>query len=102
MPFSVGDVLYGAAAIYLLVKLFRFIKAIVRKKSRQDFLECDLCSWFITAALLVYVVFNIFWGLNYNRMGMAYQMQLQMKPYTTEELDKVMQVIVERGWTAVM
>ena len=95
IPFSIGDLLYAFTAVYLLVKLFRFIHAIIRKKADRSFWRRCL-QWLITATLLVYTIFNIFWGLNYNRLGMARQMQLEMKPYSTEELDTVMMVIVER------
>ena len=32
-----------------------------------------------TSALIfifIYIIFNIFWGINYNRKGIAYQLQL--------------------------
>jgi len=99
VPFSVGDLLYAWAAVYLLVKGFKFFKTIIRKKADRIFWKRCI-SWLFTRLLVLYVVFNIFWGLNYNRLGMADQMQLQMKPYSTEELQQVMTIIVQRLDTA--
>ncbi len=95
IPFSVGDILYAFATIYLIVKIVSFFKTIIRKKADKVFLKQSF-SRLLAIALLVYVVFNLFWGLNYNRLGMAYQMQLEMKPYSTEELEQVMGIIVKR------
>jgi len=49
----------------------------------------QFCLW-------VYVLFNMLWGLNYNRKGIDYQLQLQLKPYDKQELHDVLQMIVER------
>ena len=94
-PFSLGDVLYAAAGVYLLVKLVQALRVIFKKKAGKDFWWNGL-RWLGFYCLLVYTVFNILWGLNYNRLGTAWMMQLQLKPYTTEELHKVMEVIVQR------
>jgi hypothetical protein len=95
LPFSVGDILYTVTGIFLLVKLVRFLKTIFRKKANGQFWWNGI-RWVAFYSLLVYTVFNILWGLNYNRLGTAFQMQLQMKPYTTGELDTVMRIIVQR------
>lgn len=95
LPFSVGDILYAVTAVWLLVKLFRFIKTIVKQKANPPF-WWNAIRWISFYSLLVYAVFNILWGLNYNRLGTAYLMHLQMKPYTTGELDTVMHLIVQR------
>ena len=95
IPFSMGDLLYLCTGIYLLVKLLQFLRAIIKKKANKLFLWHAL-RWLGFYCLLVYAIFNILWGLNYNRLGMAYQMQLQLKPYSTEELHQVMQALVQR------
>ncbi len=95
LPFSAGDLLYAAAGIYLLIKLVKFIRAIFKRQAGTGF-WWNATRWIVFYSLLVYAVFNILWGLNYNRLGMAYQLQLQMKPYSTEELEKVMGIIVQR------
>jgi Protein of unknown function (DUF3810) len=95
LPFSMGDLLYLFAGIYLLIKLTRFIAAIFKRKAGGAFWWNGI-RWLVFYSLLVYAVFNVLWGLNYNRLGMAYQLQLQMKPYSTEELQQVMTVVLKR------
>lgn len=46
-------------------------------------------------ALWAYVLFNILWGLNYDRLGIADQLQLQVSPYRTEELGQLTEVMVD-------
>lgn len=92
IPFSIGDLLYGFVAIVLLMKLWRFMKALRAKKP----LWKPRLQWLFFYMLLVYAVFNLFWGLNYNRLGTAQQLQLELKPYSTGELDTVLQVMLQR------
>jgi Protein of unknown function (DUF3810) len=95
LPFSVGDILYSVAGIWLLVKLARLVKAVVKRKAGWSFWWNGF-RWLAFYSLLVYSVFNILWGLNYNRLGTAYQLQLEMKPYTTGELTTVIRVLLRR------
>lgn len=85
VPFSVGDLIYFFAVLYLLFQAVKAIRFVKLKKSGPA------AAWkigrkLIRISLLVYVVFNIGWGLNYNRKGIAEQLNLKVQPYTTEEL----------------
>jgi hypothetical protein len=95
IPFSVGDLLYAAAGIFLLVRLVQGIRAVVKRQAGRDFWLYGLKS-IVFWSLWIYVSFNLLWGLNYNRLGMAQQMQLTMKPYSTDELKMLVQVIIRR------
>ena len=95
IPFSVGDVLYAIAGVYLLVSLVKLCSQLFRRKKERGYFTGVLKS-LVRWTLLIYLVFNLFWGLNYNRKGIAYQLQLDVKPYTTGELAGVLQVIVQR------
>ena len=46
--------------------------------------------------LLLYVVFNSFWGINYNRRGIAFQLGLKMDKYSLEELQKINTLLLEK------
>src|SRR5438034_8072965 len=35
IPFSVGDLLYGGAVIYLLVRIYRLFKTVIHKKANK-------------------------------------------------------------------
>lgn len=85
IPFSIGDILYILAGIWLLLKLMKAIIALFKKKvSWQSFLTGLKKT--ILVLLWVYIIFNLFWGLNYDRMGIAYQLQLSPAAYSTNEL----------------
>jgi hypothetical protein len=95
LPFSAGDIIYFVTGIYLLIKLVLFFKIILKKKADKSFWWNGI-QWLVFYTLVVYALFNILWGLNYNRQGMAQQMQLQLKPYSTEELQQVVSIILQR------
>ncbi|HEX4373741.1 MAG TPA: DUF3810 family protein, partial [Puia sp.] len=95
IPFSVGDIFYAIIVIWILAKLFSFLrKLFLRRLTRAYFFYAVrrivfLCLW-------IYILFNLTWGLNYNRLGIAYQLQLDVKPYSTAELSETLQMIVDR------
>ncbi|HLY70418.1 MAG TPA: DUF3810 domain-containing protein [Puia sp.] len=95
IPFSAGDIFYAAIFIWILVRLVSFLKKLfLRRLTRAYFLYVVrriifLCLW-------IYILFNLTWGLNYNRLGIAYQLQLDVKPYSTAELKETLQMIVDR------
>jgi hypothetical protein len=84
IPFSVGDLFYGAAGAYLLYSFIKFVRRIVKKKADRQYYK-NVTLNFITAALAVYVVFNLFWGLNYNRRGIDYQLKLDKLDYNNDD-----------------
>lgn len=86
LPFSFGDLLYAAAGIFLLWKMVRWVQRWRAGHSKQALLE-RLLQQTITGLLAVYVVFQLFWGLNYNRQGIAAQLGLQVLPYALRDLD---------------
>ena len=95
IPFSIGDIVYFLAGLYLLLKTIGFFKRVIHKKtSRQYFLHVG--KKLLMVGLLVYVLFNFFWGLNYNRIGIARQLQLKREEILTADLVNVMQQIVFR------
>jgi len=95
IPVSVGDIFYAVIIIWILAKIISFLrKLFLRRLTRAYFLYAAqkiifLCLW-------IYIAFNIAWGLNYNRLGIAYQLQLNVKKYSTAELSEMLQIIVDR------
>ena len=95
IPFSVGDILYTCIFIWMVVKIVSFLKKLFTKRIHRPYLVY-LCRRVIWFCLVIYVVFNLFWGLNYNREGISYQLQLQVQPYSTSELDTLVKQVVSR------
>jgi hypothetical protein len=88
IPISVGDLLYIAAFIFLVVKVWKLLK-LLSKRMVQEYLSWILFRKYLKLILWIYIVFNISWGLNYNRLGIAHQLNLDVQPYTTEELTEL-------------
>lgn len=95
IPISVGDLLYAAAVIILLVRLYRMVRLVVKRRTNRQYWKNTLA---LTAfvVLAVYVSFNCLWGLNYNRQGVAAQLNLQVGKYDKEVLENIMTTIVAR------
>ena len=77
MPFSAGDLVYIFAGGWLLYSLIRGIKTMCRNSFRAGLYSGSL--WLLKACLVIYIGFNLLWGLNYNRKGIAWQMNLAVE-----------------------
>lgn len=95
IPFSIGDVLYGLVILWLIGKIIKGIKIIFKKQA----------TWWgfvsgtgkaLRILLVTYIIFNLFWGINYNRMGIASQLQLKMEKYRPQDLELINGLLVEK------
>jgi hypothetical protein len=88
IPFSIGDLFYSLLILAILLKLFSFLKFIKRKEAkREQWVRASQQSIFFL--LFLYVLFNLCWGLNYNRQGVAKQFSIQLTTYDIAELDSL-------------
>ncbi|OLY93362.1 hypothetical protein BUE76_16850 [Cnuella takakiae] len=85
IPFSIGDILYGLAMVYLGYALVKGVRN-YRNSSSKKMWAKDFLRSLLNAALLIYIVFQSFWGLNYSRQGIASQLELKVLPYTLKDL----------------
>ena len=67
---SVGDVIYCVLGLWLLLSLIRFIY-FLSKWRRQRARVVGLMLNGVNIFLLVYIVFVVFWGANYNKQPLA-------------------------------
>lgn len=98
LPFSVGDVLYGIVICYLALKFYLFIRIIFSKAKRKIFSTTwknSVLKIFQILAI-VYILFNLLWGINYNRIGIANQLQLKNEKYTVEDLHAINLILVQK------
>ena len=86
IPFSIGDLFYGFFIAIILFRVVKFFRLLFQKKLNRAYFGLALRQ-LIFLFLLVYVSFNILWGLNYNRHGIAHQLGLEVRSYTTDDLD---------------
>ena len=78
IPFSVGDILYTIAVIYILRWLY-----LNRKRMVKDFKNWVLD---VASALAIgYFAFHLFWAFNYYRPPLHHSLEIE-NDYTTEEL----------------
>jgi hypothetical protein len=98
LPFSIGDFLWGALVLFLLVKLFLVIKFLFLKRWKTTANRKYVFILFSTSnfILVVYICFNIFWGLNYSRRGIAQQLSLRMDHYSLKELQQINELLVQK------
>ncbi len=86
IPFSIGDLFYGFLLLVIFYKTFQLFRIIFKKQFTRKYFITGL-QQIIFFFLLVYVSFNLLWGLNYNRQGIARQLELDVKTFTVDELD---------------
>lgn len=86
MPFSLGDIIYTLLVLVILVKTFNLFKTIIRKQFNRQYLLSGL-KQVIFFILLIYVLFYGLWGLNYSRKGISYQLGLDVKEFSQQDLD---------------
>ena len=92
IPLSLGDILYLIAGCWLFWQVIKNCVLLIKKKfTKESFFKklWKLILLFVT----IYIVFNIFWGLNYNRKGIAWQLNLMEVVYDTANL-KIMQELL--------
>ena len=81
IPFSMGDLLYIAAFIFLVFKAWKLIRLLARRQVKE-YLSWILFRKYLKLVLWIYIVFNLFWGLNYDRLGISHQLGLQVGLYS--------------------
>jgi hypothetical protein len=95
LPFSLGDILYLLVIIGIGYLLFKLIQKIYKKTFSFGIFK-KYWTRILTTGLYVYVVFNLFWGLNYSRKGIAHQLQIEVKKYTRADVEPLLAQIIKK------
>lgn len=95
LPFSIGDALYIAAVLYLIWKLVRLIKYARNNRITAIFKRDHLFNA-CNKLLIIYIAFNILWGLNYDRSGIRHQMNIERQEYSKEALMEINGLLLEK------
>jgi Protein of unknown function (DUF3810) len=95
IPFSIGDVIYFLVACWQVWQLVKIIRLAIKKrlKARLLFNKFIHLVWYL---LLVYIIFNIFWGLNYNRQGIAHQLNLTGGEYDINDVRLMEHLLLQK------
>jgi hypothetical protein len=95
LPFSLGDIIYLFVTIGILYLIFKVVQKIYKRTfSRSRFKK--YWTVLLTTGLYIYAAFNLFWGLNYSRKGIAHQLQLDVKKYTRADVEPLMSHLIKR------
>ena len=95
IPFSFGDILYLIAGCWLLWKLILLVKLSLQKKLTRKLVLIKYLKLVLDFAF-VYIIFNIFWGINYNRKGIANQLSLTNLRYDTTDLLTLQHLLLQK------
>ena len=95
IPFSVGDILYGLVTGWLLFKMVRLLIQLIKRQYSWQLFRQSLLKLLIGTGV-IYLVFNGLWGLNYNRLGIADQIGIQMTKYSKEDLVTIDSILLEK------
>lgn len=96
VPLSVGDILYGYWVVYLIIIIIDVSKSLIKKSlDKGEFIYHSVGN--IKSLLIIYVIFNVFWGLNYNRLGIEQQLKLKAKEYSLQELQDLTNTLIDKA-----
>lgn len=95
IPFSLGDILYFLAGCWLFWKIIKNVQLTFKKKLSWKAATRKFLQLFLRLAV-IYIVFNIFWGINYDRKGIAYQLDLKHLKYDTSDLIMLQRLLLEK------
>ena len=95
IPFSFGDVLYFLAGCWILYKIIKNIKLVFQKRYSAKIFGNQIVKLLFLAGI-IYIVFNLFWGLNYNRKGIAHQLNFTSLDYDTTDLVILQSLLLDK------
>lgn len=95
LPFSFGDILYGTAAIWLLIKGVKLLRSALNRQFYKDEFKSFL-ERFLISILSIYICFNVLWGINYNRMGISGQLGLSTGEYSVTDLKDLNAALLQK------
>lgn len=97
LPFSLGDILYGLVIIWLIVRLFSKGRIWFQKRRGEAAPGSRSAWWYrlLVRVCAIYIIFNLFWGINYNRQGISRQLSFTVSDYTENELRTLNGLLLE-------
>lgn len=93
-PFSLGDFLYAGLIIYFIVLLIGWGSRFLRAHQRSAFFWSGI-NRMVQMSLIGYMLFQVFWGFNYKKGGIALQLGLNPTEYSQEEITKLTNGLID-------
>jgi hypothetical protein len=95
LPLSIGDILYVVVIIWLAVRIVQLVKIVIQRNANWQGFWLGLGKT-VKRILWIYIIFYGFWGLNYSRYGISYQLKLIQQRYTTNDLKHITSILAEK------
>ncbi len=96
LNWSIGDLFYGLAIVFFICWLLKIIFRCLTQRHQQ----IDVFKLFLNVlltALMISFLFQLIWGINYHRKGIAWQLNLQDEKYTTVELSNLTDGLINKA-----
>lgn len=95
IPFSFGDILYFIAGCWILWKLTSNFILLIKRKANKRLALRKLLKLLLVFSF-IYIVFYLFWGINYDRKGIGYQLQLIPQQYDVSDLLLMQNLLLQK------
>lgn len=94
LNFSIGDVFYFLVIFILLKRFIKLIRLIINKNARKNIGKFLLIG--LRKILWFFIYFQVLWGLNYYRTGIAHQIQIEKADYSKEDVELLVCDLVQK------
>ena len=86
IPFSIGDFLYLAIIILVLRVIIIFFRKVLKKEITKSYVVQKIYRN-VSLLCIVYILFQLLWGLNYSRTGITKDFELTIDSVNRNDLD---------------
>lgn len=94
MPFSAGDVFYTIVVLIILALIFDLLKSTFLKEKPKG-LRRGIIMNMILSFEIAFIVFYLFWALNYFRIPASERLNLQQFNYSNAELFRLTSALID-------
>lgn len=93
-PFSLGDFFYTALIVYIVMLFVKWLVRFLQSHQRLTFIWSGI-NGMLQFGLIGYILFQVFWGFNYKRGGIALSLGLNPTPYTQKEITELTNGLID-------
>lgn len=95
IPVSLGDILYFIATCFILWQVIKTVRRLFTRKLTKK-LALKKFLGLLKILAYVYIIFYLFWGINYDRKGIAYQLKLSDTRYDSSDLLAIQNLLLQK------
>jgi len=93
--FSIGDLLYFSFGAFTVVFVGKSIANICKEKLTLDAV-IFIFGKGIRFFCWIYILFKLFWGMNYSRLGIEQQLGIQKHQYTKKDITSLTKLLINK------